>query len=294
MAKLKLLPLIALALSSIANAASCRIDSSGRKECGFFGITREQCLERGCCWGENGASGVPWCYRTNELCSIYKVVAISQSVDSVSAKIELDASRCVVDPESVTQLQLDAFMADDLIHLKIIDALHTRWEIPSYLVPSPFTNHTSVLKPAEFSESDSFYVLQSPKMILKIQYSPFNFAIIRKSDNEVLFDTNHPDSEWNSIIYNRQFLQISSKLPKNAHLYGFGERAHPFRLDSKNSRLAFFARDTVTSRGQNVYGVHPVFVELRSGKSHGAVLNQMTFSSYEIAMVWMWYYLMEE
>jgi len=39
---------------------SLKLDA--RKPCGFYGITEEKCIGRGCCWHELHKKGVPWCY----------------------------------------------------------------------------------------------------------------------------------------------------------------------------------------------------------------------------------------
>ena len=43
-----------------AEGLTCYIDS--RVDCGYAGITREECLGYGCCWHTAGDNGSPWCY----------------------------------------------------------------------------------------------------------------------------------------------------------------------------------------------------------------------------------------
>lgn len=45
-------------------AAACRcsrLDPENRKNCGFPGITSDQCFENGCCF-DSSVKNVPWCY----------------------------------------------------------------------------------------------------------------------------------------------------------------------------------------------------------------------------------------
>ncbi len=41
---------------------SCGQYEELRKDCGWPGITKEQCIEKNCCFQESQKSGVPWCY----------------------------------------------------------------------------------------------------------------------------------------------------------------------------------------------------------------------------------------
>ena len=35
---------------------------SDKVDCGYFGITQEQCEGNGCCWKESNIDGVPFCF----------------------------------------------------------------------------------------------------------------------------------------------------------------------------------------------------------------------------------------
>jgi len=35
---------------------------SDKVDCGYFGITQEQCEGNGCCWKESNIGGVPYCF----------------------------------------------------------------------------------------------------------------------------------------------------------------------------------------------------------------------------------------
>eukprot|EP00736_Rhodelphis_marinus_P012252 Rmarinus@m.4210 len=44
-------------------SSMCDVDESSRIDCGYVGISEEQCTSRGCCWQESFAAGVPWCFQ---------------------------------------------------------------------------------------------------------------------------------------------------------------------------------------------------------------------------------------
>eukprot|EP00833_Pecoramyces_ruminatium_P017065 jgi/Orpsp1_1/1191097/evm.model.d7180000083480.1 len=43
----------------------CAINDNNRDDCGYLGITKNECEAGGCCWEESSINGVPWCF--NEL-----------------------------------------------------------------------------------------------------------------------------------------------------------------------------------------------------------------------------------
>jgi alpha-glucosidase len=53
---------------------------------------------------------------------------------------------------------------------------------------------------------------------------PFSFKVIRKSDHAAVFDSSNLP-----LVFEDQYLEISTKVPKDANIYGFGEVTAPFR-----------------------------------------------------------------
>ncbi|XP_023571645.1 trefoil factor 1 [Octodon degus] len=52
-----------LVLSALVEGQTetCDVQAKARKNCGFSGITRKECEDRGCCFN-NKVRGVPWCF----------------------------------------------------------------------------------------------------------------------------------------------------------------------------------------------------------------------------------------
>merc|ERR1712070_551198 len=47
-------------------APAPRCATTSKKECGFNGITKSTCEQRGCCWQpEASGSGTPWCFQNS-------------------------------------------------------------------------------------------------------------------------------------------------------------------------------------------------------------------------------------
>ena len=46
------------------NNSSCSIPRFERKECGYYGIEKKECEQRGCCWlTDEINSKIPWCFK---------------------------------------------------------------------------------------------------------------------------------------------------------------------------------------------------------------------------------------
>lgn len=68
--------------------------------------------------------------------------------------------------------------------------------------------------------SETEYSLGS-ELIFSYTTDPFSFAVKRKSNGDTLFDS------FGQLVFKDQYLEISTKLPKNAPLYGLGENTQP-------------------------------------------------------------------
>eukprot|EP00833_Pecoramyces_ruminatium_P013762 jgi/Orpsp1_1/1187794/evm.model.d7180000060246.1 len=68
---------------------SCEVDESSRTDCGYYGINKNQCIERGCCWSESSTAGVPWCFN-------------AKSSSSQTIEDDKPTSTVVVEPPTTT------------------------------------------------------------------------------------------------------------------------------------------------------------------------------------------------
>src|SRR5207248_1729582 len=153
---------------------------------------------------------------------------------------------------------------------KIFDPRVRRWEIPSSILPDagcPLDAPAASAVDYEFS----------------FTRLPFGFAITRKSDGEVIFNTTAPCLEsvggdrraraprsavlFQGLQYSNQHLQISTQLPEVPTVYGLGERVDHFQLQYGYT-YTLWNRDAPTPRKQNLYGSHPFFLEMRAKPHH--------------------------
>lgn len=85
----------------------------------------------------------------------------------------------------------------------------------------------------------------------------FAFTVLRKSTGDVLFDTT-----GSVLVFENQFIEFVSQMPEDYNMYGMGEQIHDFRLGN-NFTATSFAADAGDPIDQNIYGVHPFYLETR-------------------------------
>lgn len=226
---------------------------SSRKDCGFVGITEAECVQRNCCWNpvKTSYKNMPWCFHKVPLCAKYKVDTIWHENGDVNASLSLHSEPNCGNSDGLRKLLFTAsYDTDQRLHVKIIDATKDRYTIPSHLMQTPHK---------------SFNTQISRHYRLEIQESPFSFTVRRSSTGEVLFQS------LENFIYEDKYLEISTWLPHEANIFGLGENSHSLRRDPNNSKITLFARDSPTFIDENLYGVHPFYLEMRKGYAHGVV-----------------------
>ena len=99
---------------------------------------------------------------------------------------------------------------------------------------------------------------------------PFAFWVTRVSDGQVLFDT-----RGTKLVFETQFLELTTQTEPDANIYGLGETIHSLRLNSSMVR-PIFAADIADQVDANLYGFHPVYMDHRycnGSSTHGVYLR---------------------
>ncbi|KAI9319951.1 alpha glucosidase [Dichotomocladium elegans] len=147
-----------------------------------------------------------------------------------------------------------AYETSERLHVKIADKHQNQVPVPDSRLgmPRPILTH------------------QPKQRNYRIYYTEdtFGFKVVREKDDAVIFDTtSYP------LVFEDQYLEISTSVPASTNLYGFGETTLPtFRRDTVKNVTAIYARDAACPFYENVYGAHPFYMEIRDGKAHGALL----------------------
>ncbi|EFH53702.1 hypothetical protein ARALYDRAFT_484972 [Arabidopsis lyrata subsp. lyrata] len=158
---------------------------------------------------------------------------------------------------------------DHRLRVHITDAKRQRWEVPYNLLrreQPPRVIGKSRKSPVTVQE------ISGPELILSFTTDPFSFAVRRRSNRETIFNTSSSDENFGEMVFKDQYLEISTSLPKDSSLYGFGENSQPNGIKLvPNEPYTLFTEDVSAFKlNTDLYGSHPVYMDLRNvrGKSY--------------------------
>lgn len=228
-------------------------------------------------------------------CPGYKLVGEPQTATSgFTASLELAGKACNAFGVDIQNLTLAVvYEKPERLHVHLYDTAKEQYQLPNGLIfdrpgddPGQEGMSSADASHLEFHHTGS--------------KSPWAFWITRKSTGDVIFDTraeriptydqgfNETETKHNStalpahpLIFENQYLQVSSALPENANIYGLGEYiSGGFRRNPNATLQPFFTLDAGNPVDSNEYGYHPMYLEAReqqdgSVKSH-AVYHQNT------------------
>lgn len=103
----------------------------------------------------------------------------------------------------------------------------------------------------------------------EFEANPFSFSVVRDGDADPLFDTT-----GTPLIFQSQYLNLRTSLPKDPNIYGLGESTDAFKLNSTDYTRTIWNRDAYgVPPGTNLYGTHPLYLDHRvGGGDHGVFL----------------------
>ncbi|KAK9824327.1 hypothetical protein WJX72_009486 [[Myrmecia] bisecta] len=237
-----------------------------RKDCGYVGIDRAACQDKGCCWQpivpNPGAPHVdqPWCFYTNAGTSEYRLHKVQDTGQEVTGVLH-NTKRWL--PElgaDLSPLQLEIDLQPDSVHIKLTTADDDRWEVPVRLLRR--------------SAQDQKRGLQSTLYDLKYKNDPFQVEVFRSgaaADAEPVFST-----VGQRLVFKDQYLEVGTRVPPSSSLYGAGERSFStgLRLLRDGLPLALWNTD-IGARlpDRNLYGSQPFVMEIREdGSANGLLL----------------------
>lgn len=297
----------------------CKLSSIfKRQDCGFKGITEDQCVRRNCCWEPTinpfqsnchyAREAGPYCgadETTREQCG-------DDSIDEESCKKlnccfdgspssfatscfynrqKCDGYRVLRKSENETSTYLElgiigdgcAVNGKDVRHLSVLVSEDSADRIRIKIAPQSLPRWEIpqwVLPdpPKENAKSRLYTFDYNP--------SPFTFHVRRTDTDETIFDTNVAGLD--ALVFEDRYLQIATTLPTEPNIYGLGEVASTFRRPVGTTATMWNA-DQSTPEDENMYGSHPFYMELRDGKAHGVFLRNSNGQDIMIknnAIVW--------
>ncbi|KAK4194856.1 family 31 putative glycoside hydrolase [Triangularia verruculosa] len=184
------------------------------------------------------------------VCPGYLASNVQNTKNGFTANLDLAGPACNVYGNDVENLTLLVeFQTNERVHLQIepryISQENETWfRLPEVMIPKP--------------QGDTLCEEQHSDFVVSWSNDPtFSFTIKRKATGDTLFTT-----EGSVLVYEDQFIEFASPLPKNYNLYGLGEVIHGFRLGNNVTRT-LFAADVGSDIDYNIYGSHPIYLDTR-------------------------------
>ncbi|CAB4265017.1 unnamed protein product [Prunus armeniaca] len=198
----------------------------------------------------------------------YRLVSIEETPDGgLLGHLQLIQNSKVYGPD-IPLLQLYVkHETQDRLRVHITDAQKQRWEVPYNLLPreQPPSLTQTIGKTGKKPITVSEY--SGSELIFNYISDPFGFAVKRKSDGQVLFNSSSdPKDPYGELVFKDQYLEISTSLPKDASLYGLGENSQPHGIKLyPNDPYTLFTTDvSAINLNTDLYGSHPVYMDLRN------------------------------
>ncbi|KAH9885439.1 glycosyl hydrolases family 31-domain-containing protein [Cubamyces lactineus] len=222
-------------------------------------------------------------------CPGYKLSGLHETKTGLTARLSLAGPACNAFGHDVADLTLEVtYDTQTRLHVNIYDSANSQFTIPSSVIQLDHGSGDPALK-------------QKSDLVFNYESSPFAFWITRRSepDAQPLFDTRAsslpptpippviPDDNSTALdgfplVFEDQYLQLTSALPLGTNIYGLGEvvASSGFRRDvgtdgGPGTIQTMWARDIADPVDQNVYGSHPIYMEHRynettkRAQSHG-------------------------
>ncbi|KAK9915638.1 hypothetical protein WJX75_001864 [Coccomyxa subellipsoidea] len=263
-----LLTALVLSAAFFLAIAEDQCNSTGpRKDCGYFGITSDQCQSKGCCYipapPTTGAAllSLPVCFYKNNGDSSYSLNNLAPSADGTAQRGQL-SQQSSTQPELGQDLSpLDVsveYLTPSIMRVKI--GRPERNEVPPSIFNSTMPQGSST------PPSNATYAFDYSR-------SPFSFTVTRAGNtaDQSLFTT-----KGSRLIFKDQYLELTSAVPKEAALYGIGEHISTsgLLLRREGAPLTLWNRDNAASEpDQNTYGSWPFLLDVRpGGATHGVLL----------------------
>ncbi|KAH7682601.1 alpha-D-xyloside xylohydrolase protein [Dioscorea alata] len=199
----------------------------------------------------------------------YRLVSLEENSNGggLLGKLELKQKTSVYGPDVPHLCLFVKHESEDRLRVHLTDASEERWEVPYNLLPreQPPTvkGSTTTTTCVPFTATE----YSGDELLFSYKADPFSFSVKRKSNGDVLFDSTAKDDDpYSSLVFKDQYLEISTRLPETAALYGLGENTQPggIRLRPNDPYTLYTTDASAINLNMDLYGSHPVYMDLRN------------------------------
>ncbi|GAC93447.1 glycoside hydrolase [Pseudozyma hubeiensis SY62] len=234
-------------------------------------------------------------------CPGYQLVGEpEQSRHGFTAKLSLAGEACNAYGVDIANLTLSVvYEKKHQLHVHIYDTAKQQYQLPNGLIyDRPSDDPAKVENGSSAEQSDLIFHHTAEN---GTSSGAWAFWIERRSNGDVIFDTrpsniptyndgmnnvasntkrNSTATPKHELIFENQYLQLSSALPQDANVYGLGEYVTgSFRRNPNETLQTFFTLDAGTPVDSNMYGYHPVYTEVRKGSDGKLRSHTVSWSS---------------
>ncbi|KAK5167446.1 uncharacterized protein LTR77_007145 [Saxophila tyrrhenica] len=183
-------------------------------------------------------------------CPGYKAHSVVETDHGITADLVLDGEPCSVFGNDIHDLHLEvAYQATERLNVRIQPkyigaANRSRFIFGEEFVRLPRWDGQTTKRTSDLCFSWS-------------NHGGFHLAVKRCHDQEELFST-----AGHQLVFEDQFLQLTTSMVPNYNVYGLAENIRNFRLGT-NYTQALFNADTADAMDSNSYSSHPFYQETR-------------------------------
>ncbi|KAI5988848.1 glycoside hydrolase family 31 protein [Pisolithus orientalis] len=212
----------------------------------------------------------------------YTLTSLAELQHGLSAQLQLAGPACNAFGSDIANLTLEVtYQSQSTIRVAIFDTAEDQFRIPTSIIPPPPLPTKSLI-----NDSD---------LVFNYDPSPFAFWITRRSDPDAMpifdtrisslpttpippFNASDPSTAFDGfpLVFEDQYLQITSALPLGTNIYGLGEviASSGFRRDigtggGSGTIQTHWNRDAADPIDENIYGSHPIYLEHRYNETTG-------------------------
>ncbi|RUS84829.1 hypothetical protein EGW08_007444, partial [Elysia chlorotica] len=229
-----------------------------RREKEMMEASEAECRDRGCVWARQADEGAPWCVYP----SLHgyqmegSAVATDNGYYGNLSRIPTPWDSALGRVFSLVGVEVTR-QTTDRLRIKIYPRGVDRYEVPTDALD---IEQTSAVGPV--NDTTSLFDVT-------FREKPFGIVVTRRETGAVVFNTSLP-----GLVLSEQFLQVSARIP-NEKLFGFGEHRHlSLRHSMAWKRWSIFTRDSAPGSDWNLYGHHPVYMNIEDdGKANMVLLK---------------------
>jgi alpha-glucosidase len=188
-----------------------------------------------------------------DVCSGYIASNVQNTSAGLCADLTLAGPACNVYGNEITDLTLKVeYQSQQRLSVRIFPKYLDASNISLYILDSRLVPQPAVDDGFDASTSDlSFTWSNEPT---------FSFKVARNSNGEVLFDTT-----GTKLVFEDQFLELSTKMVDDYNIYGLAESLHSFRLGTNWTQTFWssYNLDNDNVIDVNGHSTHPMYLETR-------------------------------